>query len=699
MSRSSGKGKAAVKPSLKTQKRKDSTPANDANNAKEKRQQPSIVEGLNDTSIVQPQPWAWKVLTDAVMTNHPAVFSKDSKYFFLPSASSVKIHSTATREVVSTLSATNPSSLHSASTSTSTAFDGHKDIITSIALNPHNPYQLYTASLDGCIKIWDYLEPRLLKTINLKNPIVRICAHEKLTDTLFVAVNIPEKDKERRHPVSHVLRVSWGQSPSHAGSMNEDDGHQKRRKREYSTLRVGKTSTVTGLGISTSGNWLVVLSGLKAHIANTSSLQSGFSKLTSTDHLTCLAFHPTEDYFATGDTRGQIRLWYSLQNLEELSFEKLGVEKKATTTLFHWHAHPVQSLSFTPNGAYLLSGGEESTMVIWQLDSGHKEFVPRLGAPIRSLTAHRSPQRGEEYLIGLMDGTLVTISAQTLKISWTSSRMKINPGALDVTDRPSALPPILTVHPQSRNIILPSSHPSTLQIYSLPSSSVITDLEVLPSNRISSLSKHIQTITPSRISHAVLSPLQGEWLATVDYREDEEFGLETGLKVWKWDENERTFVLNTRIDKPHGKLMVTTIEFNVPDEQGGLLLATGGQDGNIKTWSLKTVKATKKTEGEAFWVQRTSFGYRNEVPTRLTFSPDGSLLAVAQGMFITLWDASSNVLVRALTTMATKSISSFAFLGNAGRYIAASGADQIIVWDLVTSKGRFLFAFLLTAVS
>lgn len=34
------------------------------------------------------------------------------------------------------------------------------------------------------------------------------------------------------------------------------------------------------------------------------------------------------------------------------------------------------------SGAYLYSGGEESVLVFWQVDSNHKQFKPRLGAPI-----------------------------------------------------------------------------------------------------------------------------------------------------------------------------------------------------------------------------------------------------------------------------------------------------------------------------
>ena len=39
----------------------------------------------------------------------------------------------------------------------------------------------------------------------------------------------------------------------------------------------------------------------------------------------------------------------------------------------------------THTGSYLLSGGEESVLVLWQLDSHKKQFRPRLGSPISKL--------------------------------------------------------------------------------------------------------------------------------------------------------------------------------------------------------------------------------------------------------------------------------------------------------------------------
>jgi FOG: WD40 repeat len=103
----------------------------------------------------------------------------------------------------------------------------------------------------------------------------------------------------------------------------------------------------------------------------------------------------------------------------------VGVEKKAQTTALHWHAHAVSSIAFTSNGAYLLSGGEESVLVLWQLQTGKKEFVPRLGSPINTVALLKVGDSEEEYLLGLADATYVFVSAGTLKISRSYARLKL----------------------------------------------------------------------------------------------------------------------------------------------------------------------------------------------------------------------------------------------------------------------------------
>lgn len=367
------------------------------------------------------------------------------------------------------------------------------------------------------------------------------------------------------------------------------------------SIVVGKTRTARGLAVSAGGSWLVAIGGHKAYVASTANLKAGFIKFVSPEALSCLAVHPTEDYFATGDEKGNIRLWYCLH--DDVAVPVAGVEKRAPTSTLHWHAHAVSTLSFTPNGAYLLSGGEESVLVIWQIHSGKREFVPRVGAPINSVVVLQTQSGQEEYLLCLADASYVFVNAAKLKITRSYSGIKLGEciravpmlfltsiptdPAISHSKPSTSVSTPLTVHSLSCTLILPSSHPSSLQTYSPSSSKLISELEVSPSNRVSRRDEKM--LEPSRVQQAIVSS-SGEWLATIDSREgDEFFRGEVYLKVWRWDSSMGLWTLNTRIDRPHGLAQVTSIAFSPNDTFGGTFLVTSGKDGYLKSWRIRSV--------------------------------------------------------------------------------------------------------------
>ncbi|CDO72978.1 hypothetical protein BN946_scf185007.g32 [Trametes cinnabarina] len=582
--------------------------------------------------------WSWKSLTDSSASRVPPIFTKDGSYFFSAAGPSVKIHAVATGEVVSTLTPP-PSSEPGAAGSSS-----QSDVVTSAILNPHNAFQLITGSLDGYIRVWDFLDGSLLQTIRIAQPIFHMTAHERFRDHVFAAAARPTKKKTSKANVATaednvaVLRVSLKPTAATATAPIQTSSE---------IVGVGKTRSTTGLAISPSGAWLVATAGHKAYVCRTDDLKAGFTKFVSPERLTCLAFHPSEEYFATGDATGCIRLWYCLN--ESVAVKTPGVEKTAQTTTLHWHAHAVSSLAFTPNGAYLLSGGEEAVLVIWQLHTGKKEYVPRVGSPIVHIALLNNGGE-EEYLLGLADASFVFVHPAISH------------------DRPSTSTAVpLAVHSLSSTLILPSSHPSSLQTFSPSTSRLISELEVSPSNRVSRRDE--QPLQPSRVERVVLSD-SGDWMATVDCREaDESFRAEVYMKIWQWDRKSGFWVLNTRIDRPHGLKNVTRVAFRprarTPDD---LLLATTGGDGQIRTWRIRSVQT--KSEGvEEFWVARSTLRFRDEIPSDLSWSPDGSLLAVSVGSHVAIYDPETNALFQVLTAPECPTVSSAQFVGSAGRYI------------------------------
>lgn len=79
------------------------------------------------------------------------------RYYFLASGSTLNIHAAVSPDYPHVSTLPSPSSVS----------EGHTAQIISYALNPTNPLQVLTASEDGFIKVWDWTDGRLIRSINL----------------------------------------------------------------------------------------------------------------------------------------------------------------------------------------------------------------------------------------------------------------------------------------------------------------------------------------------------------------------------------------------------------------------------------------------------------------------------------------------------------------------------------------------------
>ncbi|KAF8560049.1 WD40 repeat-like protein [Imleria badia] len=629
------------------------------------------------TSDSPPRRWRWSPLTDSSTSSHPPVFTRDGSHFFSIVGTAIKIHSSTSGKIVSTL----PGSQD----------EGHSDIITSAVLNPQNAFQLITASLDGTIKIWDFLEGVLLRTVGIDQPIHHVCTHEKIKDHLFVAAVKNKKSKILYPPrPGHaddvldescvVLRVSL---------KTQGSSSPEKAQKPSQVVPIGKTRATTGLAVSASGERLIAIAGHKAYVAYTANLKLGFTKFVSSERLTCLAVHPFEDYFATGDAKGVVRLWYCL---DPKLVKVVGVEKKSQTSTLHWHAHAVSSIAFTTNGAYLLSGGEESVLVIWQLHSGKREFVPRVGSPITNIVVSSPRVAEEEYLLGLADASYAFVSSATLKLSRVFARIRLDPFVSNSWPSSSSAP--LAFHQPSETLVLPSSHPSSLQTYSPSTFTLVAELEVSPSNRVSR--REDKVLEPARVERAAISSC-GEWMATIDRREgDEAFRGQIYLKLWYWDKKTTFWILNTRIDRPHGLANVTSLSFRPGMEVGQVV--TTGEDGNVKSWRIRRVRNKKGIS----WTSRSSFSLRSDIPRHTSWSHDGSLLAIPIGGSVVIYDPNTNAVQQSFVLQECRQPSQAHFIGRSGRYLAVMGGVDLVVWDVLSQsviwhlKNRYRYTMLLS---
>lgn len=280
-------------------------------------------------------------------------------------------------------------------------------------------------------------------------------------------------------------------------------------------------------------------------------------KFVSDQPFTCGAFCPEktlasateEEWFATGDQKGVIRLWHGLtqafRQVDAAASLALGVvdstqnpetEKRLPTTSLHWHAHAVSAIAFTPSGSQLLSVGEESVLVQWHLASGRREYIPRLGGrPIVSLTVRKATAAGEEeWWMALADGSVVRVGASSNRVASVGQGIRLDPLRPSSPDTPYPL----SVHPSTGSLVVPSSHPSTIQFIDPIASTVLFDLEVVPSNRVSRREeKELETVKVEKIAFSEEQGGESMWMATMEGREGDEGeggGMVKNLKMWKW---------------------------------------------------------------------------------------------------------------------------------------------------------------------
>lgn len=363
-----------------------------------------------------------------------------SRFYFTVSGSSIHVHS-ATPPAYERLS------------TFGTGENGHSRSITAIVLHPTNPMQLITSAEDGTVKVWDWVDGRLVRTLTFaENGKVWQIALGLVSGKWFVFANVgvPKQnhDPSKQGTLLGPGRWVWVTDPTGSGyylhfrvmriplTPATPAAHSQ-------PFAVGKLSyNPTALIISPKFTYLVALSANKAYTYRLPSQPSAPSwkpscvKFVSDQNFTCGAFapdqtlsgRPDEEWFATGDVKGVIRLWHGLTSafraVDSAAAAQVGsgdpskalfpdTEKRLPTTSLHWHAHAVSAIAFTPSGAQLLSVGEESVLVQWHLATGKKEYIPRLGGqPIISL-AVKAGGRGveEEWWVRMVDGGVARVGS------------------------------------------------------------------------------------------------------------------------------------------------------------------------------------------------------------------------------------------------------------------------------------------------
>lgn len=437
---------------------------------------------------------------------------------------------------------------------------------------------------------------------------------------------------------------------------------------------------------------------------------------------------------AVGNEDGQIHVYDDLS----LLFAQGSYQPRLPAPrILHWHRTAVSSVKFSPDGNYLVSGGKETVLVLWQLQTGKKQYLPHLTSEIERITIN---PKGDRYALQMGDNSIMVLSTGELKpvANFAGLQMQVS-DANDVQSPASALHPR---QPKQLLLSVPATQPKAdqgpaprpfLQTFDLRTARHITR-QALTRNNATDLNTGPEdnAILPPDVAHLAVSQ-GGEWLATVDEWMPPASGVEhlvparkglkearcsrreVYLKIWHWDESNQLWTLSTRIDSPHhradGQVMgagrVSALSSD-PVRNG---FATLGEDKCVKIWKPKTrirsgvaVKDNQDVESMEWTCGRSVHLSSNkdrvdspfdDIPTHgarpaaLAYSNDGSLLAVATSENI-LEDSEPAVVFIDTATGTIRGINSSFSDGSAitaiaflDRYFISVTHQAAFLWNLV----------------
>ncbi|XP_053327472.1 WD repeat-containing protein 75 [Spea bombifrons] len=555
-----------------------------------------------------------------------AVFSTDAKYLLCVSGDYIKLFSTSTEECVHVL-------------------QGHKDLVTGIQLNPKNHLQLYSCSLDGTIKLWDFMDGILIKTFSVGYKLLAL--YTTVSASTIYAI-IP-KNNNAASDTFQLISIKLPKSTN-----------QECKDTELTTIFDDVSPSPKCTAVGRDGEYIATAKGLNLFVYYFKNKKyfrmplSPTSKKGANNIFAVVACHPSEDCIATGHNDGRIRLWRNFNHKQDYTYTSL-----------HWHHDVVMDLSFSAQGTKLFSGGIESVLVQWTFGSEQsKEFLPRLGAAIEHIST--SP-----------DGSLHCTSHADNKISIISAGLKVS-AVIQGLVKGNDVKTGLTFDPKSKALVL-NGKPGHLQFYSLQKDKQLYNLDIVQQEFVHQAGLQYMDLVKAAFNN------KGDWLATVEELQGADTeGLEIQLKFWEYQEASQSFVLNTTVNMPHED-QITSMCFWSRDrsEKDAPSLVTTGKDGLFKVWVLRDDSDIYKQSSG--WFCDFVGSYHKNKATYCSFSEDSSLLAVSFEEIVTIWDTSSWEM-KVTFCHPPGRIRSLCFgRMNCSKYLLASSSNGFInCWNLLT---------------
>jgi NET1-associated nuclear protein 1 (U3 small nucleolar RNA-associated protein 17) len=400
------------------------------------------------------------------------------------------------------------------------------------------------------------------------------------------------------------------------------------------------------------------------------------------------------------------------------------------------------------SGNYIISGGTETVLVLWQLDTGKQQFLPHMTATIQNVVVSPS---GTSYGIQLADNSAMVLSVAELKptaniagiqartleyedpVDSSVRRVEENAfGSLLFQHTAAAVNPanpsqlLLTVGSAQGVSHTKPLHTSIpfLQTFDLGTGHGVSRQALARTNVTNiNVAPNAHPVSEPKVIHMQTS-FDGTWLATVDewvppvrdldfipqqgmlMESEHRRRTEIFLKFWEWNKENGDWELVTRIDAPHASADMASSGkiLSLAADPSSTRFSSIGDDGVVRIWSLKTRKRdgvpVRGKQGKtlrnwnclhAISIGKSEFmdqGARSLRNGGVAFSEDGSVLAAACGRqadgLLHLIDPELGTVRSSRTGLFDGPLLKMEFLGQ--DLITVS--DRVIVYDLIADELR-----------
>ncbi|PNY29224.1 U3 small nucleolar RNA-associated protein 17 [Tolypocladium capitatum] len=446
-----------------------------------------------------------------------------------------------------------------------------------------------------------------------------------------------------------------------------------------------------------------------------------------------------------GGARGGIYIYRDalsrVQVVGNPQFVKDGIQVQK----FHWHRKAVHSVKWSRDGNYFVSGGSENCLVIWQVDTAKRGFLPHLSGSVENIVVSAS---GSSYVLHLDDNSAMIISTAEMKP--TAYISGIQSAAIDVaTPKDLLVKRVWSAAEQVRRPIPAAINPSDssklhvcvgngrqatmtgdfsaplLQSFNLETFTSVSKQALARTQPTDvNITKKGYAIDEPLVSHIAFSG-DGKWLASVDEwkpsaRDVENVSSdlrdefirerhEIYLKFWEVGDGEGSMALVSRINAPHTTSHQNCV-LDLASDSTSTCFATIGGDGIVRLWRPKLRQQNGIASKDAAGQDTVSWGCSQVIAVEdylgretgtdmsttpakaqgsVTFSEDGSTLFAAFGAVDTgvvyVIDTASGQIVKTLEGLWEGQLQSIRALSS---FVIVLSND-LRVYDVVSDELRY----------